>query len=591
LRKTGRHRILLGILFLLAAFVTEAQKPILFATVDKNPVGQGDVFTLKITLENGNGDIIPPSLSDFDIVMGPARSSSYRIVNGKQTSSISLSYTMRARETGTFSIGSASALVDGNTLKTNPIELKVVEGKVNASGGSSSNRGAQGATSYASNNQNLKAVIELSKRNAYIGEQIVIQYVLLTRYQSLDLGESSFPSLTGFWSEELKDEQASWEPDLEIINGVPYRKAVLKSQVIFPQRAGKIQIDPLKLTCIVNRSFFNPGTEFKIQSNSPEITVKALPNGAPRSFNGAVGNFSFKAEVSKNKINANDALDLNISIQGSGNLTLIDEPEISFPSDFEAYDPEIKDRISVSKGGVNGSRSFEYLVIPRYPGTYELEEIEFSYFNPATGKYVSEKRGPFPVEVSGEGGSRAATGERRSKKSVAQTANDIRYIITDITRLDARNRPFYGSGLFWASLSAPFVFMLIFLGYRRRSESLNSNRLEARKRKANKMATKRLKASKAALQSGDNKLFYEEIFKALYGYLGDKLGIDVSELTKPEISRRLKERNVSEELAVELSKTLSTCEMARFAPVSEAEPKAFYESAVKLIEKLENQLK
>ena len=161
------------------------------------------------------------------------------------------------------------------------VVLKVVKGKVNSSSGGNTNRGAQGATTYSENNQNLKAVIELSKRNAYIGEQIVIKYVLLTRYQSLDLGESSFPSLTGFWSEELKNEQASWEPDLEIINGVPYRKAILKSQVIFPQRAGKIKIDPLQLTCIVNRSFFNPGTEFKVKSNSPQITIKALPSGAP----------------------------------------------------------------------------------------------------------------------------------------------------------------------------------------------------------------------------------------------------------------------------------------------------------------------
>lgn len=576
----------------LSVFAVKAQETAFYASVDKNPVGTGDVFAFNIVLENGRGDISPPSFADFNVVFGPSKSSNFRIINGQQTSAITLSYTLSPKAKGEFTIGSAHTTVNGVKYKTEPITIKVVEGSSSRAPQNNRNQGgAYGNQSSAQSNENLIAQIQLSKRKAYVGEQITATYVILTRYRNIDIESTKLPSLTGFWTEDVKTEQARWEREYVMINGVPYRQAVLKRQTLFPQRTGKIQIDPLTISARVNRSFLNPGEQLVMASNSPTIEVMPLPGNAPDSYNGAVGDFTFSAEIDHEELPANEAITLKINISGSGNLSLIKDPELKFPQDFETYDPETKDRINVSGAGVSGSRSFQYLIIPRYPGEYEIPEIKFTYFDPNKGNYVTKTQGPFPIKVTGDGSASAGAGGARAQNTVRQISDEIRYIRIDDTTLEPKGGQFFRSIGYYFAIGIPFVGFILFLAFRKKRATELDDVQGTRRRKANKMARRRLKMAETALKSNDSKKFYAEIFNALYGYMSDKLGLPGSMLSRQVIIENLKERGIEDDLIHELSSTVETCEMARFAAVTEMSDRDFYEQTVKLISKLDSRLK
>jgi hypothetical protein len=594
LKKIGRH-IWLTLIGLFACFIANGQGATFYASVDKNPVEVGEVFSLRLTLENGRGNVEAPDLSDFQVIFGPSQSSSYRIVNGQQSSNITLSYTMRPKTTGTFTIGAATAKVGNKTYTSEPIEIKVIPGSGNAS---SSGQGAGGGTQQRQQaaasgrtDENLKVQILANKTNVFQGEQIILTYVLLSRYNNIDLGSTDFPSLSGFWVEEVNLGQTTWEEDYEMINGVPYRKAILKQQVIFPQRPGDLEIPPLKITSRVNRSFFNPGTEVSAISNSPLIKVKSLPGNAPESFDGAVGDFSFAVKTSATSLKTNEAIDLTMTISGKGNLTLVKNPEIIFPADFDAYDPELKNRISINAGGVSGSRTYQYLVIPRYPGKYEVPAIAFTYFDPAKQKYITLNQGPLQFTVTGEAGVAGTDGSAVPKSKVEQTRSDIRYIMTNAEELEESGKIFFRSAGYYVALAVPFLAFLGFIMFRKRQQAIQGDVQGSRRRKANKMARKRLSDAEKAMKAGDSKAFYAEIFKAMYGYLGDKLGQPAANLSKPLIRQSLQSAGADAEPIEETIAVIETCEMARFAPAAEQSDNSFYQRTVSLIEKLEGILR
>ena len=590
MKKTGKH-IVTAFIALFSVFFAKAQNPSFYASVDKNPVATGDVFTYKVTLENGRGDISAPDLSDFNVVFGPSTSSSFRIINGSQTSSMTLSYSMRPIKTGTFTIGPASVDVNGKRLQTKSIEVKVVKGSSTTTNQSNSNSGQSIQTQSASKDNNLLVQVQLSKRQAYLGEQIIATYVILTRYRSIEIQETNFPTLPGFWSEDVKQDQASWEQNYTMINGVAYRKAIIKQQILFPQRTGELKIAPLSISARVNRSFFNPGSEVKVSSNSPTISVKELPGKAPDSYDGAVGNFTFSASLDRKEVNANDAINLTASISGRGNLTLVKEPEINFPADFETYDPETKDRITVNGAGVSGTRSFQYLIIPRYPGDYQIPAIHFTFFDASSGKFVTQDAGPFDIHVTGTASTNNTGGGSISQNTVKQSNEDIHYIETDASKLQPLGKKFFGTTLYYVLLGAPFLFFIGFIIFRKKREAEADDVVGTRRRKANKMARKRLKSAATALKNSDSKLFYAEIFKAIYGYMSDKLGIPGSLLSKQVIMENLRNKNVDEETLNELSRTLETCEMARFASSEKQGDQEFYNQTVTLIAKLDSKIR
>ncbi len=549
----------------------------------------GDIFTYRTTLENVRGNVESPDFSDFDVVFGPSQSSSMQIVNGQQSSTLTISYTLKPRSVGKFTIPASKASAQGKVYTSRAIEIEVIKGS-NAQT-QQQQKGTTQQQQKSSADDGLKMQIQISNNSAYIGEAITVQYVLLSRYMSLDLGDTEFPSIKGFWSEDIKIGQVNWEPNYEYINGVPYRKAVLKKYVLFPQISGKQTIEAATLTARVNRNIFSQGTEVKVTSNSATIDVKPLPAGAPESFQGAVGVLQFSAKPEKLEVDANDAIDLVVTISGKGNLGLLKTPDIKFHEDFDVYDPEVKDKLNVSLGGVTGSRTWQYLVIPRYPGEYDIPPIEFTHFNPTTGKYVTKAEGPFTVTVKGEESMLTEAGAARAKSIVKQAKDDIRFIVLDTTKLTLRRNTFFGSSGYYALLALPFIAFAGFVILRKRRATLMADVVGIRRKGASKAVRKRLKAAENAMNSGDSILFYAEIFTAIYGYLSDKLGLPVAQITKTVAKDRLKAVEIKEPVVQEVMYIIEVCEMARFSPVTEQSDNVFYQRTVELIEKLDELLK
>lgn len=570
--------------FLMAGFA-KAQDPVFTASVDKNPVGLNDVFSLEITLENARGEITPPDLSDFSVIFGPARSSSLRIINGRQSSTLSLTYTMRPRSVGTFEIGIAKVTVNGKVLTTSPIKVEVVEGSSRPS--AQSPTGATRGSVQEREDPNIMVRIELSKNRAYKGEGIVATYVLLSRYTNFNLRDVNFPTLDGFWSENVQSDQTRWERTLVTVNGLSYRKAVVRRQVLFPQRTGTLKLEPFSLTGMVNRSFINPGTEVDVRSNSPTIEVLPLPRPEPETFHGAVGNLETGVSIDRTEVEANEAIKLKINVTGTGNLKLISAPEISFPKDFEVYDPEITDRINIGAGGVRGARTFTYLIIPRYAGSYQIPEINLTHFDPGKKDYVTTTHGPFDIEVSGSQAGASAPGAAVAKSRVENSATDIRYIVTDSDRLERKGQMFFGKFGYWTLLSAPPILLVVFVFVMRRREELEGDVVGKMRRRAKRVAKSRLKTAENALKASESKQFYAEVSRALFGYLSNKLGIPPGQLTKSGIADELRRRKISEEVIEEVMHVLTVAEQARFSPTKQEADEMFYRRSAALIEKLE----
>lgn len=584
MKKIGKY-LTLCIAMLALSYTAGAQDPVFSAVVDKQTVAVGDAFNVKFTVENGRGDITPPDFSDFKVVFGPSKSSSFQIINGRQTSTMTLSYTLRAAAEGKYTIGSAVAKVGSKLLKSEPMEIEVVKGS------KPSSQGAAAQSQKPAADKNLIVRMLLSKSKVYQGEGIVITFELLSRYNNIDLGETTFPSLDGFWSEDIKTGQTSWEQDYEYIDRVPYRKAILRKKLLFPQRPGTIEIEPFKITAQVNRSFFNPGTEVTAQSYAQKIEVLPLPGGAPESFNGAVGEYSFSGKAGQTEIRANDAIDLKLEVSGKGNLKLVKAPPIEFPTDFEVYDPELKDRISVSGGGMNGSRTYEYLVIPRYPGKYEIPEFAFTHFSPSKKQYVTQTAGPFQVEVRGEDGIVPTDESGIARSRVETVRRDIRYIVTDPAMLMPAGKMFFRSFGYYLLTVGPLLFLTGFILFHKKRDAILGDVRTIRRKKAHSVAKKRLAAAKKAMGKGDSTTFYAEIFNAVYGFLSDKLGTEKAALTKPVIRAKLIENEVPDHMAQEVIYLIETCEMARFAPVTGQSDEVFYGRTAEFIEKLEAMFK
>lgn len=562
------------------------------ASVDKNPVAENDNFKLTLTVENANGNITPPDLKDFKLIFGPAKATNYQFVNGQANSSISFTYTLAPRAEGTFTIGEATAETDKGTLKTKPITLKVVKGASSpAQSGTAGGNQGQKQVPQVSGSEELMAEVRLDKKKVYQGEQVIVTYYVYTRYRNIDFVDYQFPNTTGFYSQDFKDEQAGWLNNLEVINGKQYRVAVLRRQILFPQQHGKLTIDPLTITARVDYSFFNPGRQIQVKSKATTIEVLPLPE-KPKDFNGDVGSFNFEAKADRTNLKANDAITLTLKVSGRGNLKLVNAPKITFPSDFEVYDPKVTDRFSTSDNGLSGSREFEYLIIPRHAGTFKLDPINFVYFdtNSKTYKTISSQTFEFVVE-KGEGGSGGAgvVYSGSGKEEVTLLGEDIRYI-KPVGQLTLKNQYFFRSYLFYGLLFAPILLLLIFYFARKKHIEAQRDLVSQRSRKAGSMAKKLLSSANKQLKANNKGGFYEAVSKALYGFVGGKLNIQAAELHLVSVKKGLESKNVNPATIEQLTNLMERCEMARFAPSSELNPEADYKEAAQLIGELNKQL-
>jgi tetratricopeptide (TPR) repeat protein len=577
-------------------------------------VSVGEQFRLTYTVNTQNvSDFRAGNIPDeFEVLIGPNRSmqSSYQMINGHTSSSSSITYTyiVVATKNGSFTIPAAHVVVGGKSIASNTLKITVSGTPQNQSNGGSGRRqrddeGAElrDAGSRISGSD-LFIKVSANKRRVYEQEPILLTYKVYTLVSLTQL-EGKMPDLKGFHTQEVElPQQKSFK--VETVNGRPYRTVTWSQYVMFPQITGKLQIPSLTFNGIVvqqNRNidpfeaFFNGGSGYievkkQIQAPGIEIQVDPLPQ-RPSNFSGAVGRFNISAQVDKTDVKANDPVSLRVIVSGTGNLKLIKQPEVLFPKDFDKYDAKITDKTKLTANGLEGSMIYDILAVPRHQGKYEIPPIEFTYFNTATKKYETVKSEGFTLNVAKGSGS-SSVNDFTGQEDLQLLNKDIRHIKTGDTRQHSLDDFFFGStGYVVSIILLALVFVSLFVIFRQRAIE-NANITKRRAGKANKVATKRLKKASRLMEENKPGEFYDEVLRALCGYVGDKLNIPVEQLSHDNISMRLSERNVDENTITQFIGALDECEFERYAP---GDPKGnmnkVYEKAMTAIEKIEDTMK
>jgi len=581
------------------------------ASVDNNQVAVGDQFTVTFSLTGSSGgeNFRPPSFNDFMVAGGPNQSTNMSFNGRSVTQSISYSYVLQPKAEGKFTLGAASIDYNGKQLHTQPIAITVSKGAARPKQGGAAPGGATGDIGrQIGDNLFLNPVV--SKSNVYQGEQIIVTYKIYTRVSVVNMQLPKAPAFTGFWSENLSIPKDA-PPTTETINGKQYRVGLIQKVALFPQRSGVLQLDPMQVDCIVQvqqkRQFNNPFDQFfndpffggaqnvkySVRSEPVKITVQALPTANPADgFSGAVGKFTMESWLDKQQTKTNEPVTLKIKIIGRGNLKLLEAPQINFPSDFEKYDPKMSDNITTDANGVSGSRTFEYLLIPRHPGEQKIPSFAFSSFDVEKKQYVTTHSREFVVSVERGNELPSSTASGISKEDVKLLGEDIRFIKSGNTVLHRQGDRLAGSTIFYAATVTPFLAFIGFLVFMRKRERALGDVRSVRNRRARKVAQKRLEESKKCLQAKKREEFYAAISRSLWGYASDKLNIPASDLTLDNIESGFRDRAVAPEMLEKLRKTVEECEFARFAPSSGIEQMdAMYTETVNLISGIEETIR
>lgn len=605
-----KNKILLLTLLLLVTFGVSANEPVRFTASAPSTVILDKPFRLEFTVNATGKDLRVPELNNFEVLAGPfqSTSSSYQIINGKTSSSVSVShtYTLQATKTGTYTIPSASIVVDGQKYNSNGLSIKVLPADDNSS--SKSSQGSQSGNSSAAqsiSNENVFIRTNVSKTNVYEQEAILVTYKLYTLVDVVGMNNMKLPDFNGFMKQEL-DQNQNKQLSYENFNGKNYGTVVLYQVLLYPQRSGEILIDKANFEAVVRiqnktqaRSifddFFDSYTNVtkKLVAPASKITVNALPGNKPSSYNGTLGRFSLSSTISATQVKANDAVTIKVVISGSGNMKMIKNPEIKFPDGFEPYDPKVNNNFKTTTSGVSGTKTIEYMFIPRHAGNFEVPSAEFTYFDLQERAYKTLRTPAYQLEVlKGEGGDNTVVGTYVSKEDVKQLAKDIRFIETKPINLSKESEPVFGTLTAWILYIVPIIIALaLFLIFRKQTEE-NSNVEFVKNKQANKLARKRLKLAQKLLSEGKKDQFYEEVLKAVWSYLSDKLSIPAASLTKERIESELQLRGVDSAPIKQFVDILNTCEFARYAPNSgQQEMGNLYDETIDAISNLESIIK
>jgi len=602
---------LIIILIALIAYSTQAfADKVSFTASAPDAVVVGDQFRLSYTVTTQKvKDFRAPSIKGFDVLMGPSRSqqSSTQIVNGNvtSTSSITFTYILMANTAGEYTIGGASIVADGNQMVSNSVKIKVLPQDQNSNGGQGgSSTHSSSGTSVS--DQDLFITATASKTNVFEQEAFVLTYKIYTRESNLQLNNAKLPDFKGFHSQEIEmTTNARWTP--EHYRGRNYYTTVYRQFVLFPQQSGKLYIDPAQFQMTIGKpvqsddpfdAFFNGGSnviEIKKSIATPKIAINVspLPAGKPADFSGGVGEFTVSSSINSKELKTNDAITIKLVISGTGNLKLISNPEIKFPEDFEVYDPKVDNQVRLTREGLTGNRVIEYLAIPRHAGTYKIPGVSFSYFDIRSKSYKTLKTEEYVVNIEkGAGNADQVIANFTNKEDLKVLGEDIRYIKQNEVTLQPKGSFFYGSMSYWLFYIIPALAFIIFFIIYRKQAAENANVAKVRTKKANKVATKRMKLAGKLLSENKKDAFYDEVLKALWGYISDKLNIPVSRLSKDNIEEKLRNHGVSEELIKDFLNALNDCEFARFAPGDENQAMdKVYSSSIEVISKMENSIK
>lgn len=591
------------LLLLIASSTNLAFAQKLTAQASKSTVAVGEAFQITFSLSASGNDLRIPHLKEnFDIYQGPFNASSMIDDNGVVKQSYSMTFLIGAKKEGKFTIGPATVNVNGTTLQSNPITIEVTKTAANSNSG-----GRQSGTSSNSKaaGDNLIFIGEANKTKVYIGEELTILHKLLYRVDILNFSVSKMPAMDGCF---VQDGKTNAHPTTETIDGVNYNSGEIKKTYVIPQRVGKITIDPMEAELIVRqqssrrpRDLFEQlmgggyeEAKYKLKSKSITIEVLPLPEeNKPAGFSGAVGNYSFKTTLSKDRVKANEAINLTVTVSGKGNIKLIDPLKINFPEDFETYDPKVTQNTSAADV-LSGTKTFDYTIIPRHEGDYKIDHLDFSYFDPEKKEYVILPSPEFNIHVEkgdpNDANARVYTPQNKEELKVL--GDDIRYIKTNKPEFKSADDHFYGSIAFYSLLLLPLIGFIGFVIIRRKNIEMNSDLVAVKERKATKMARKRLVAAEHNLKASNKEQFYIEISQALYGYVSDKLNISFANLTKENIGNKLKLKGAQDATIETLIATIDTCEYARYAPNAvSGDLNTIYNNTVELITKLENEIK
>ncbi|MBQ9586897.1 MAG: protein BatD [Bacteroidales bacterium] len=588
----------------------------------RNTVAAGQTFQITFDVNAKARDFKMPTLKNLTLVGGPSTSSStsMSIINGNVSKSVSNAFTIlvRAESEGVAHVGAASVVAEGKTVSSKPFSITVEKAdphrqqqqQQQSQGGwpwgqpsrphrqqQQQQQQQQPQPTTTIDNNTLFARASINKSTLYQGEEAIIVYKIYTQVPLTQFQIDKLPRNKGFWSEDLSENMTQVKQYTETYNGRQYQVAEIRRGALFPQEAGKLTIAPLKtdVVAIIETQMQRTGTIFdffiddpffaptrqqavvrSLTSNSINVNVKPLPE-APVGFAGGVGHFDITAKSDLNELHANEAFTYSVTISGRGNLSLLEAPQIVFPKGMEVYEPRVIDNINKGDNGLSGSRTFEWIVTPQTQGEYELPAIEYVYFDPGTGQYVTRHSNAIKIKVG------KPLHTTASKSDVKELNSDIHHIrkSTSLSRVEESGK---AGMLFWLLIALPIVASGVVIVLARRQQGIEGDEASMKLQRATKLARKRLRNAEKHLHDGDDALFYEEIYKALWGGIADKFNIQQSLLSSDTIRQHLAEKNVEPALQERILQTLADVDFARFAPGdSSAKKQSIYDEAMNTI--------
>lgn len=607
-----------AIFLLLPAFGAEK---IAFTASAPMIVGQGKAFRVEFAL-NAKPDadsFSAPDFTGFDVVAGPAESTgrSVQFVNGSMTSSYNytITYVLLPQQAGNYTIGEARITCEGTTYTTRPLAIEVrneaddapAAGQTPQKSDSGRNPGAEKQAQGQIGKDDLLLRMSLSRTTVYKGEPVRAAIKLYRRDVSLAGSEGgSFPSFNGFWAQEVNTDNSQWER--EVINGKVYESLTVREYLLYPQQAGQLVIDPAELTVVAqvvvqNSRSMDPffggmpdvyNVRRKLTTPKTKINVLELPAGAPESFTGAVGRFTLSETEPATELAANSAATYTVRITGTGNLPFVQAPRLTLPASFEQYTVKTTESIKTTASGTSGFRQFEYPFIARAEGEYRIDTVEFTFFDPGRMQYVTLSTKPLRLTItpdaSGNGGEvRVVKG--LSKEDVKLLGEDIRFIKLGRADLRTSRTPLLFSTAYFVSLAAILtLFAAAYAALRKRIRD-SRNAVLIRGKRANKVAVQRFRAAKTYMAEQNQHAFYEEMLRALWGYMSDRFNIPVANLTKENVREELLKRGVSAEDTQLFSAIITKCDEAQYSPMSSARMNDVYKEGVDLLSRIESVIK
>ena len=594
-------------ILMMAVIPLWADDEVSFTATAPDAVVVGDQFRLSYTITTQEvRNFRAPSIKGFEVLMGPSRStqSSVQIINGKTTStqSITFTYILLAKTEGEYTIPGATVTADGNQMASNSVTIKVLP--ADKSAGQNQGKGKTGSATISGNDLFITGTI--NKTTVYEQEAILLTYKIYTQVDLRGFDNVQLPDFKGFHSQEVElPTNRRW--GLEHYKGRNYQTTIFRQFVLFPQQSGKLTIDAARFDASIAvatqvdpfdfDSFFNGGgggymVKKSLFTPKLSIDVKALPD-KPADFSGGVGDLNISSSINSTSVKTNDAVTVKVVISGTGNLKLLSNPEVKFPEDFEIYDPKSENNFRLTSEGLSGNKVIEYLAIPRNPGDYKIPPVSFTYFDVKSKSYKTLTTEGYNLHVEkGEGDATQTIANFTNKDEVKVLNEDIRFIKQNEVKLTPRGQFFFGTLGYWLFYLIPTLEFIIFFILYRKQIAANANVAKVRTKKANKVAVKRLKLAGKLLSDNKKDEFYDEVLKALWGYVSDKLSIPMSRLSKDNVEEDLRNYGVAEELIAEFLKVLDNCEFARFAP-SDANQgmDKIYAEALDIISKMEGSIK